>query len=102
MIEIPRPTDTMHPDLQETLLEAAAVHEEFSARGYTEARVKEKVGLGRRLALLAARGIDISEATTSREQPAEREMTPEEEAKYDYLDNIGSMSADEIKHRIKE
>lgn len=101
MSEIPRPTDTMHPDLQETLRDAAADYEVYAAKGYTEARVKEKVGLGRRLALLAARGVDISEVVWQ-EQPAESEMTPEEEAMYDYLDNIGSMSADEIKHRIKE
>jgi hypothetical protein len=101
MIEIPRPTDTMHPDLQETLRSAAADRDKFAGWGNTEKSIREKVGLGRRLAHLAARGVDISEVI-SHGQSEESEMTPAEEVRYDYLDNIGSMSADEIKHRIKE
>lgn len=91
----------MHPDLQETLRSAAVDRDDLTAKGYTEARIKEKVGLGRRLALLAARGVDISEVERQ-SLSDESEMTPEEEARYDYLDNVGSMNADEIKHRIKE
>ncbi len=98
MIEIPRDTSNIPPEVMDTLHEARAEADKLRALGATEERIKSKVALGRKLAMLAARGIDISAALPQEESD---ELTPEEEAEVDRLDAMGIMSIAEAIQRVK-
>lgn len=98
MIEIPRDTSDIPPEVLDTLRAAKAEADKLRALGATEERIKSKVALGRKLAVLAARGVDISAALPQEDSD---ELTPEEEAEVDRLDAMGIMNIAEAIQRAK-
>jgi|GEM_PF-3856768 len=105
MVEIPRDSSAIPPEVL-GVLEAAKVEEDkLRALGASEERIKSKVALGRKLAMLAARGYDISAVlppeTDDEPVVEDQDLTPEEEAMIDRLDAMGVMNIAEAIRRVK-
>lgn len=104
MVETPRHTDIIPPVVLAVLQSAAAEEDFLRAKGATEERIKSKVGLGRKLALLAARGIDISIALPpeeTQENTVESEITELEEKRVERLMDTTGVGYNEALKRIR-
>lgn len=96
-------TTTLPTEVQQAMDTVDADAKKYQARGYKPDRVKELAGRGRSLALLAARGIDISGALPSESLNSNEQddfITSEQEKQIDHLMDTTGLSYNDAKNKV--
>ncbi len=100
---LPAMTSTLPPEVYEAVYNAAVQEDKDRAKGIRPERIKSRGGLGRELAHLVVRKIDISGAfpPVQREvQPQQHELTPEQEAQVDHLMDTTGLSQQDAERKL--
>lgn len=102
-VEAPSMTSTLPPEVYTAVYDAAVHEDEDRARGVRPERIKSRGGLGRELARLVVRKIDISGAlppVKNDEQSQRRQLTPEQEAQVDHLMDTTGLSQRDAERKL--